>query len=120
VSSPAATALLTHLDAALGSSALLSNANFSLAEAARVAAATPEAVAIALAGERGLTFKEYLTRVRIDEAKRLLVNPAEARTSMEAIGLLAGFGSRSAFYKAFHDQTGVSPAAFRAKTCPKS
>jgi AraC-like DNA-binding protein len=32
---------------------------------------------------------------------------------MEAIGLLVGFGSRSAFYKAFNDQVGLSPAAYR-------
>nr|HRK63217.1 helix-turn-helix domain-containing protein [Terricaulis sp.] len=61
-----------------------------------------------------MTFPEYLQHARVEETKRLLRDPAETRTSVEAIGLLAGFGSRSAFYKAFGDRVGMSPAAYRA------
>jgi AraC-like DNA-binding protein len=43
---------------------------------------------------------------------------------MEAIGLLSGFGSRSAFYAAFRSHTGLTPSAFRAreiqKACPNA
>ena len=39
---------------------------------------------------------------------------------MEAIGLLAGFGSRSGFYKAFAEQVGMSPAAYRAQKAVQS
>lgn len=116
-SSPEAAGLLARLEEAM--SALLKKADLDAAEAAAAIGATPEALAKALASARGLSFKEYLLGMRVAEARRLLRDPAEARTSMEAIGLLAGFGSRSAFYKAFRDQTGVSPAVFRAETCPE-
>lgn len=111
-------AMLARLDAAL--LPLLRNANLSLIEAAEAARVAPEAISAALAAERGVTFKEHLLRLRVSEAERLLRDPAESRTSMEAIGLLSGFGSRSAFYKAFRDQTGVSPAAYRAEIRPES
>jgi AraC-like DNA-binding protein len=116
--SPAASGLLARLDEAM--SVLLKKADLGAAEAAVAIGATTEALSKALASERGLSFKEYLLGMRVAEARRLLRDPAEARTSMEAIGLLAGFGSRSAFYKAFRDHTGVSPAAFRAETCPET
>lgn len=62
----------------------------------------------------GRGFPEYVQELRILEAKRLLSDPKEVRTSMEAIGMLSGFGSRSAFYQAFRRQTGMTPAAFRS------
>jgi AraC-like DNA-binding protein len=115
-----AAALLAQLDCALSAPNLLRKTALTLSEAASAVGAAPARLASALRAERGLTFKEYLLRRRVQEAQRLLRDPAEARTSMEAIGLLAGFGSRSAFYTAFRGQLGVSPAAYRAQTCPGS
>ncbi|MEZ6030674.1 MAG: helix-turn-helix domain-containing protein [Hyphomonadaceae bacterium] len=78
----------------------------------------------ALEATRGMNLTAYLQRRRVEEAQRLMADPAEARTSMEAIGLLAGFGSRSAFYAAFREQVGMTPAAWRTnkagKPCPDS
>lgn len=59
------------------------------------------------------SFYNFVNRFRVDEARRLLADPAEARTSVEAIGLMAGFGSRSTFYEAFRRETGITPAQFR-------
>lgn len=63
----------------------------------------------------GTTFQSELTAFRIAHAARLLRDPAEARTSVEAIGLLSGFASRSGFYSAFQRAFGQSPAAWRRK-----
>jgi AraC-like DNA-binding protein len=112
--------LLERLDAVFSRPELLRKGDLSLTETAASAGLAPKALSSALASERGLTFKEYLLRARVREAERLLRDPGEVRTSMEAIGLLAGFGSRSAFYKAFREQTGVSPAAYRAEICPET
>ncbi|WP_394692246.1 helix-turn-helix domain-containing protein [Hyphobacterium sp.] len=68
---------------------------------------------------RGQTFREWLAGCRIAHAKALLSNPDESRTSIEAIGLLSGFKSRSAFYEAFKTVTGVSPNRFREKSLNK-
>jgi AraC-like DNA-binding protein len=115
-----ASLLLAMADQTLAAPRLLRKADLTLQEAAASIGASPNALGDALNAERAVTFKEYLQRLRVGEAARLLADPAEARTSMEAIGLLAGFGSRSAFYKAFREQTGVSPAAYRAEICPES
>jgi AraC-like DNA-binding protein len=119
-SSPEAGALLACLDAIVAAPEVLRRTDISSAEVAAALEVAPDVLVKALTAERGLSFKEYMLRVRVAEAKRLLRDPSEARTSMEAIGLLAGFGSRSAFYKAFRDQTGASPAVYRAETCPGS
>lgn len=115
---PDALALAARLDAAMASA--LRRPDLTLAEVSAAAGVSHQAAAKALLSAHGVTFKEQLLRLRVREAKRLLRDPAEQRTSMEAIGLLAGFGSRSAFYKAFRDQTGVSPAVFRAESCPET
>lgn len=61
------------------------------------------------------SFYNFVNRFRVDEARQLLADPAEARTSVEAIGLMAGFRSRSTFYAAFKRETGVTPAQYRAQ-----
>jgi len=58
-------------------------------------------------------FYNFINRYRVQEAKELLRSAAEARTSVEAIGLMAGFRSRSTFYEAFRKDTGKTPARFR-------
>jgi AraC-like DNA-binding protein len=58
----------------------------------------------------------FITRLRLSHAKAILVHPEETRTSIEAVALMSGFKSRSAFYNAFKKDTGQTPASFR--TCP--
>lgn len=81
----------------------------------KVAAAlghSPQKVSAAL-NAAGQGFYERLAAYRIGEAKRLLTDPGEARTSIEAVALLSGFKSRSSFYEAFKAETGTTPAAWR-------
>lgn len=60
----------------------------------------------------GITFTEYLTRVRVERVKHLLLNPA-VRVSEAAFG--AGFQSIPHFNRVFHQYTGLSPSAYRAR-----
>ena len=48
----------------------------------------------------------------VEEAKRLLRAPSEARSSIEAIAKLSGFRSRSSFYTAFQAQVGMTPKLY--------
>jgi AraC-like DNA-binding protein len=59
------------------------------------------------------SFYTFVNRFRVAEARELLTSSAETRTSVEAIGLMAGFRSRSTFYEAFKRDTGLTPAQFR-------
>jgi len=88
------------------------NSDLTLSEAAARLGVPPQRLSAAL-NAHGPGFYERIARARVGEAKRLLRDPAEARTSVEAVGLLAGFKSRSSFYDAFRVETGMTPAAFR-------
>ena len=61
----------------------------------------------------GGNFYQFVNGHRVAEARRLLTDPAERRTSIEAIGLMAGFRSRSTFYDSFRRETGQTPAHYR-------
>ena len=75
---------------------------------------TPERELSALFGDSvDGNFYNFVNRYRVQEAKELLGSPAETRTSVEAIGLMAGFRSRSTFYDAFRKDTGKTPAQYR-------
>ncbi len=61
----------------------------------------------------GLTYVEYLARYRIEQAKRLLNNPA---MSIADVAAAVGFNDPSYFTRVFRRVTGVSPSAHRE--CP--
>ncbi len=60
--------------------------------------------------ELGITFVEYLTRVRIDEAKKLL---KEDSLSIVAIASEVGYEDASYFSKVFKKSVGIPPNQFR-------
>lgn len=60
----------------------------------------------------GLTFTEYLTRVRIEAAKTQLANP---HLRISEIAFAVGFQSLSQFNRAFRGFTGRSPTQYRSQ-----
>lgn len=56
---------------------------------------------------------QFVNDYRIEAAKSLLQDPVFDKYSVEAIGLEAGFKSKSAFYNAFKTSLSVSPGAYR-------
>lgn len=73
-------------------------------------------LAAALAAGDHDGFPAFLQSIRLDQARLMLSDPAERATSIEAVGLLCGFRSRSAFYEAFQRRFGTTPGAYRAKS----
>ncbi len=59
----------------------------------------------------GLRFMEYLTGLRVEKAKKLLL---ETDLSVEKIGCQVGYPVISTFVQAFKSKQGQSPAEFRA------
>jgi AraC-like DNA-binding protein len=101
------------LDAAMVQSRACLDPDLSLPKVAALVKTTPQRLSAYLNNQRRLNFRTYVNGLRIAEAKRLLRDPTEARTSIEAIAKLVGFRSRSSFYTAFQAQTGMSPQDFR-------
>jgi len=102
------------LDETMARKRIFLDPDLSLQKAAALLGVAPAQLSSHLNSERGLTFRAYVNGQRIDEAKRLLLSPVEARTSIEAVAMMSGFRSRSSFYSAFQSQVGKSPQAFRS------
>ena len=60
----------------------------------------------------GLNFTEYLSRVRIEKAKNLLLNP---NLRVSEIAFNVGFQSLTHFNRVFHKIVGQSPTVYRRK-----
>jgi len=56
---------------------------------------------------------QFVNEYRIEAAKKLLHNSVFNKYSVEAIGMEAGFKSKSAFYNVFKTSLKMSPGAFR-------
>ena len=62
--------------------------------------------------ETGITFNEYLNRIRVNKAKELLAN---RKLRLTDISLLVGFEDQSYFTKVFKRITGMLPSVWREK-----
>ena len=56
---------------------------------------------------------QFVNEYRIEAAKNLLKDPVFNKYSIEAIGMEAGFKSKSAFYNTFNMSLNMSPGAYR-------
>lgn len=61
-------------------------------------------------------FSDFLNRYRIEEAAQRLANPEEHALPVLTIAMDAGFRSLSSFNKAFKQQQGVTPTAWRNRS----
>ena len=66
----------------------------------------------------GLRFYDFVNGLRVEEAKKLLADPAQARLSVLDIALMAGFSSKSTFNKYFALSVGSTPSEFRRARQP--
>ena len=58
-------------------------------------------------------FSGYVSKLRVEEVKRLLVDSDYAPYSLLAIGMEAGFKSKTAFYTTFKKYTGMTPSEYK-------
>jgi AraC-like DNA-binding protein len=91
-----------------------------LAELALQVGMTPRRLSRLVNQGRGRNFADWVNRYRLEEAKRLLVDPvAGARSVLDAM-YAAGFNSKSSFNALFKASTGTTPTEFmrarRSKT----
>ena len=62
--------------------------------------------------ETGLTFNDYLTKMRVEKAKELL---KDSNLSIATIAIEVGYNDQSYFSKVFKYWEGISPARYRKK-----
>lgn len=59
-----------------------------------------------------IKFSKVRNRLRVDHAKKLLLEEKLQNLKLEAIGFESGFSSRSHFFATFKEETGLTPSEF--------
>lgn len=73
-----------------------------------------KAIAAALKQYNNSTFNYFTNQYRIEEAKRIMENLSDGFYKVESVAYDSGFGSRSSFYLAFEQFTGIKPSYYRS------
>lgn len=60
----------------------------------------------------GASFSTYINNLRVQEAKKMLINDSYSNYTSTAIGLEAGFNSKSSFYRAFKKNENCTPLEY--------
>jgi AraC-like DNA-binding protein len=83
-----------------------------LERVAKIAGFAPDYFSRLLKREHGVSFEQYLSRLRIERSKLLLIG---TRLDVDSIRTLTGFRSRNYFHRVFKGTVGTTPAAFRER-----
>ncbi len=89
------------------------NAKLKLDEIAIVLNTTQKDINKVLKDNNIVSFYAFVNEYRVNEARRLFEDPIHKHLKLDAIGELAGFGTRQTFYSAFMQFTGVNPGYYR-------
>lgn len=90
---------------------------YGIEELARSLSVSKSHLVRTFSAEIGISPGKYLTSVRLDAAKRLLLH---RQYNLETIASLCGFAGSNYFCHVFKKETGETPASFRAKTSVQS
>lgn len=86
--------------------------DLSLAIFAKEAGISPRTLSRSINGYLKINFFDFINRMRVEEAKRLLSNLDSTGYSVDSIFEECGFRSRSTFFLVFKKIEGISPAAW--------
>lgn len=92
---------------------LYKNSKLSLTLVADKLEVTPQYLSKIINEVFNKSFSEYINSYRIEEVKKMLLNPDFDKYSILAIGYEAGFNSKSVFYSTFKKQIGITPKQFK-------
>ncbi len=63
----------------------------------------------------GQNFYEFVNTFRVEEVKRLMLEPDQEFKTLLALGLESGFNSKSSFNRVFKQQTGLTPTQYKKR-----
>jgi AraC-like DNA-binding protein len=86
----------------------------SLPKLAAAVGSNPNDVSQVLNAHFGLGYHDYVSRLRVAEAQRILNDPDRTETLLEIL-LEVGFNSKPVFNAAFKRETGLTPSEFRRR-----
>lgn len=91
--------------------------NLSLSTVALEVAKNEKSISKFLQNEYGLSFKQYLNNIRLEEAKRLI---AINELSLKEIAYMVGYGSSNHFTRVFKQYLNTTPTEFRSNLVKES
>ncbi|MEN8832909.1 AraC family transcriptional regulator [Pacificibacter sp.] len=103
--------LTARVETAMQKDQLYLDPNLSLQKLSTHVGALPNHVSQILNQHIGASFFDYVSRCRIEASKPQII---AGDVSVLTVALDVGFNSRSAFYKAFKRETGMTPKTYRA------
>jgi AraC-like DNA-binding protein len=74
---------------------------------------TPNYLSQVINEEQQQNFYDFVNGYRIEEAKKMILNPSQKETTLLSIAYEVGFNSKSAFNTAFKKHAGMTPSQFR-------
>lgn len=103
---------MDEMDMACRGMELYRNENLTREDVAKVLKTNHTTLARRLKKATGLTFSEYIGRIRLDEASRMLL---ESDERVDQIIYYCGYRNKSTFYRAFSNRYGCNPKIYRAR-----
>lgn len=105
--------LVASLKGAMENQRLYRDPELTLSTLAGHLATTPHKLSEVLNGELAQTFYDFVNRYRVEEVTNRLGDPRTKHLNILALGLDAGFASKSTFNQAFKKVTGQTPSSYR-------
>lgn len=87
--------------------------NLTLPDLAKLVSTSPNYLSQVINEQLKMNFFDFINSYRIETAKDLIINPLPHTRTILDIAMESAFNSKSAFYKAFKKQMGITPAEFK-------
>lgn len=104
--------LFDRIEAAMHDPGLVCDPECSVNKLAAAVHSNHTYVSQAITKATGKNFRQYLNGYRVNEAMRIFASPDAERYTLESVALRVGFKSRTTFYNAFQEMTGVTPGFY--------
>jgi AraC-like DNA-binding protein len=101
--------LFDKISAVMEDCSIICDTGFTIDKLATIVQANHTYVSQVINNIANKNFRSFLNGYRIQEAQRVFSEPDAGKYTIESVALRVGFKSRSVFYDAFKDVTGVSP-----------
>jgi len=92
---------------------LFTNPELSVDMVSKIISSNSKYVSRAIKEKTGMNFKSYINTHRIEEVKKILLNPVQKSWSLDAVAEKCGFNNPTTFYTCFKKYTGLTPAIYR-------
>ena len=92
---------------------LFTNPELSVDMVSKIISSNSKYVSRAIKEKTGMNFNSYINTHRIEEAKKILLNPVQKSWSLDAVAEKCGFNNPTTFYISFKKYTGLTPATYR-------